>query len=161
MPPGTHLHDAVQIDNVRTVNTHEARGFQVILNMADRGPQEMGFLADVKPDVIAFCFDPIDVADPYKYDAAGGLHEQSFRVPIVAWQRAANLLLRTIHSALEPLAIEGLQEVIRRVDLEGPDGIFVIGGDEHHDRDVIGRKQGHYLEAVDLGHAHIEEHQIG
>ena len=59
---------------------------------------------------------------------------------------------------LEALGAERLEQVVRRVHLEGAQGVPVVGGDEHHGRARIQQLQ--HLEAVQPGHLDIQEQQV-
>jgi len=70
------------------------------------------------------------------------------------------LLAGALQGRAEPGGLEGLEEVVERVDLEGVDGVFVEGGDEDDDG-------GFFLqltqdgEAGQLGHLDIDEKDVG
>ncbi len=61
---------------------------------------------------------------------------------------------------LEPLIAEGLQQVVERVGLEGLDGVFVVGGDEHGHRHQLGLDLAQHAETVQHRHLDVEEHQM-
>ena len=56
--------------------------------------------------------------------------------------------------------VERLEQVVDRVDLEGAHGVGVVGGHEHGGRQRLGAQRLQHLEAVDLRHLHVEEHQL-
>ena len=62
---------------------------------------------------------------------------------------------------LEAVAAERLQQVVEGVDLEGLEGVLVVGGHEDHRRHLLGADLLDHAEAVAGRHLHVEEHQIG
>ena len=59
--------------------------------------------------------------------------------------------------------VEGFQDVIHRVYIEGLDGVIVEGGGEDDLRDALFAFEEFfdYAEAVEAGHLHVEEDEIG
>ena len=47
------------------------------------------------------------------------------------------------------------------MDLEGTQGVLVVGGDEHHDREVGRVELPQEREAVHFRHLHVQKQQIG
>ena len=86
---------------------------------------------------------------------------------------AGDARLYAVHSLDHAAAVEGLQQVIDRVHIEGADGVLVIGGGEDNLRQrrgfgcgVGGRmialaKALDDGESVQAGHLHIEEDEVG
>ena len=56
-------------------------------------------------------------------------------------------------------ASKGFKQVIGRVRVEGADGVLVVGGGEDDGRAGIDQLQ--HFEAIELGHLHVQEQQIG
>ena len=56
--------------------------------------------------------------------------------------------------------VERLEQVVDRVDLEGAHGVRVIRRDEDRGRQDLGTERLQHLEAIDLGHLHVEEHEL-
>jgi hypothetical protein len=54
-----------------------------------------------------------------------------------------------------------LQQIVDRVHFEGLDGIAIVRGHEDHRRHVLGADGTQHTEAVQLGHLHVQEHQVG
>jgi len=59
--------------------------------------------------------------------------------------------------------VEGLQDVVNRVYVEGLDGVVVEGGGENDlwDAEFALQEFFDYAEAVQAGHLHVEEDQVG
>ena len=70
----------------------------------------------------------------------------------VAGLPAFHLVLGPLEGFLEAFPVEGLQQVIEGVHLEGAQGVVVVGGASVH--------SAQHGEAVHLGHLHVEEQQV-
>ena len=66
-----------------------------------------------------------------------------------------------IERLLEPLAAERLEQVVERVHVERAEGELVVGRHEHDRRHPLGSHGGDDAEAVELGHLHVEEDEVG
>jgi len=95
---------------------------------------------------------------PQENAAAGSDHHASevFRVGLFLMQ----VQLRAIARPLEALAVERFQKIIDRVDVECPNRVFVMCGNENDCAGVAGIQRGQDVEAVTLRHAYIEEDEI-
>src|SRR5262245_9503744 len=62
------------------------------------------------------------------------------------------------HGAREPLRIDGLDQVVERAHLEGPEREFVIGRREDHERHRVERREE--IEARLARHLHVEEEEL-
>ena len=62
---------------------------------------------------------------------------------------------------LEPLGGEGLQEVVDRLEFEGVEAELAVGGDEDEGRPLVGRQARHELQAAQVRHLDIQEHDVG
>src|SRR5690606_36826874 len=70
------------------------------------------------------------------------------------------LLARPAERTLEALRLEGLQQVVQRVRLEGLQGELVVGGDEDGHRHPLDAYPFEHAEAVEPRHLDIEEDQV-
>ena len=66
---------------------------------------------------------------------------------------------RALEGHHHPLRRDGLQHVVDRVHVEGADRVLVEG--RHEDDGHVAAEQLQHLEAVELGHLHVEEQQVG
>ncbi|HVE80023.1 MAG TPA: hypothetical protein VNA89_14250 [Gemmatimonadaceae bacterium] len=60
----------------------------------------------------------------------------------------------------QPPLVEGLQEIVERVDGEGVERVTVVRGHEHHRRHSLGADGAHDGEAIELRHLHVEEDEV-
>ena len=74
---------------------------------------------------------------------------------------AAHLLEHLGDGLVEAVCLDGLDQVVRRVDVEGLHGVLAVGGDKDHVRRVLEMGEGLCeLQAVCAGHVHVEEHDV-
>jgi hypothetical protein len=74
---------------------------------------------------------------------------------------AVDALADAVKGFAEALFGEWLEEIVDGVDFKGLERVLIVGGDEDDGGCVLGRKAGDDLEAVLLGHADVEEEEIG
>ena len=60
----------------------------------------------------------------------------------------------------EALVVEGLEQVIDGLDVEGAHRMVIVGGDEDHRRRPGGPQRGQQIEAVLPGQLHVEKEQV-
>ena len=74
--------------------------------------------------------------------------------------RARFFAYGTFERQVKTRVVERLQKIVERSRLEGAQGVLIVGRDEDDSgRDIAAQKFEH-VEAVALGHLHIEEEQI-
>ena len=78
----------------------------------------------------------------------------------VAGLVALDLLPGALQRLAEPFAVERLQQVVERADLERPQRVLIVGGDEDDERHALGPDRLDDFEPVHLRHLDVEEHQI-
>ena len=113
-------------------------------------------LADVKADVVPRGLDPVDLFGAQEEQPPGRLDDEPLEValgclqvleqgeqPLARRRRASGLhgLARPVQGLLEALLVEGLEQVVHRVDLEGLEGVLVVGRDEDDDRHPVVRRR--------------------
>ena len=89
------------------------------------------------------------------------LTRASSRRPEVAGAPALEMRARVLERLPKAVAAERLQQVVERVHLERAERVLVVGGDEDDRRHLLGTDGLDDAEAVDTGHLHVEEHQVG
>jgi hypothetical protein len=129
----------------------------------------------VQAYVVALGLDPVDLLRPDEDAAVARGHHQPLQVaappahllqqrPQPAVQVASRLLAdplaRAVQRRLEALVVEGLQQVVQRLRLEGAQGELVVGGDEDHYGHTAGADRPEHVEAVDLRHLDVQEEQV-
>jgi len=72
----------------------------------------------------------------------------------------AGALLRARQRLRETAVVEGLEQVVERVDFEGADGVAVVGGDEDDGGHRVRADLFQHRKAIDLGHLDVEEEEI-
>jgi hypothetical protein len=78
-----------------------------------------------------------------------------------AWARAADDARRS-RARPSASARRSRQQVVHRVHHERAQGVLVVRGAEDHDRRPrLTGDQLQHLEAIELRHLHVEEHQVG
>src|SRR6185437_5055749 len=114
----------------------------------------------VQHRVLAVGFDPIDLTRLEKRNLPARPDHQPVDRPLIE-QRQQPTLGRTSQRLSKPLRLDRLEEIVDRVDVEGLDGVLVVRGDEDDGRQPIGRDGVEHLEAVEVGHLHVEEYKVG
>jgi hypothetical protein len=59
------------------------------------------------------------------------------------------------------VAIERLEHVVDRIDLEGVERVILVGGNEHDQRRRPLRQAAQHVETALATHLHIQQHQVG
>ncbi len=62
---------------------------------------------------------------------------------------------------LEPIAVERLEQIVERVNVEGAQRVRVVGGDEDHERHARRADGLDDVEPAVARHLHVEEDEIG
>ena len=57
--------------------------------------------------------------------------------------------------------LDGFEQVINRVELEGSHGVLVIRGDERDERHSLFLQHAYDTDTVELGHLQVEEREVG
>ena len=136
----------------------------------------MGVGAGVEPHVIPIRFDPINGFTADKNDPAVFLkyepvipHESGAQIlkecvePLPRWQTPGveNLVAGVVEGLLKALAVERLEQVVNRVELERFKGVLVVSGNENDQRRLGGGADClTNVEAAEHRHLHIEKHQV-
>ena len=63
-------------------------------------------------------------------------------------------------AAGKPVGVQGLEQVVHRVLLEGLQGVMVVGRHEHYQRQRPAAQAPQHLHAGQVGQLHIQKHQI-
>ena len=66
-----------------------------------------------------------------------------------------------LHGHIKAATVEGLEQIIERVNLEGSQRIVVVSGDEDDQRHLTCRDRAERGEAIHFGHLHVEEDERG
>ncbi len=152
------------------MDAHETLRVELRLEPLQRLLLEVLAAAAVQRNVVILSFDVVDLvrldhvdvrafADQHALDRLlrpHGIDELGHGRDDRAQRQAAP---HAIDRTPDPLLADRLQQVVDRVDFEGSHRMLVVGSLE--DDYDIGTDQLEYLEAVQLGHLDVEEHEIG
>ena len=155
--------------NERWMRTKRA-GSSVASTAAERLLLEVRLPVRLERDVVVLRLDVVDLVDRQHVHVRAVADQHALgRSRTAAGRRGSSasigsaVLARSRSRArrerlLEPLGAERLQQVVDRVHLERAQRVLVVGGDED-DRQVAPEQLEH-LEAVELRHLHVEQHQV-
>src|SRR5215213_3147716 len=71
-----------------------------------------------------------------------------------------DLVLDALPRRVKPLAVEGLEEVIKGMHLESAYGILIVGSYEDDIRSGLWIERLEHLEAAQLGHLNVQEDEV-
>jgi hypothetical protein len=77
---GLQLFDLPEIDDGRAMNADELGAAEPLRDTPDTGSSHVRLESNMKPDVVAAGFDPINVGGIQKYEAAAGFDDEAARV---------------------------------------------------------------------------------
>ena len=160
------------------MDLRESLGLQPLQQAAQREPGAVLAAALVQQRVVAVGLDPVDRGGEDEVDAIAladreaGQRPSRRRAPGSSQQRAEpqsqlplalepQPLAGAVERGDQPLVLEGLEQVIQGVALEGADRVAIVGGDEDHRGHHVRAQRLDHLEAVQLGHLHVEEDHLG
>ena len=92
---------------------------------------------------------------------AGGPGGEAIRALSAARPAAGSLsrYARALQRLLQAGGLDGLEQIVDRVDLECLHRELIMGGNENHGRRMFAQ-QFHDLEPGQLRHLHVEQHQL-
>src|SRR6185369_2570313 len=79
----------------------------------------------------------------------------------VAILQAADHCLGSFQSLLESVTVEGLQQIVERVHLEGFQSILIVGSDEDHGGHSFSADSFDYFKTIHRRHLDVEENEVG
>jgi len=88
--------------------------------------------------------------------AEGGDHPGALASRVAVGEAAA----QARHRLVEPLLVERLEQVVHRRDLEGAQGVAVVGGDEDDGGQVAVGELPQHLEAVEVRDLDVQEEGV-
>src|SRR5258708_3743101 len=180
LEPGNHLADAIDIHQVRTVRPPEQTWIQAVEQLFKRPAIRLTLHAGRTPghnrDHAVFNRRITDIPLVHKKHASQRL-EQDFRglrfLGLQHPNQTLNLLRRysvpfllglgLLHRLRDALFVEWLQQIVHGVYLERLDGVLVKcrSKDNLWQGDFLVQQFLDHTEAVEAGHLHVEENQIG
>ena len=135
----------------------------------------MRLVADMELDVVARRLDPVDFVGADEEHAAAGLDDEALqpvggRLEIldelqkpalqIAARSAVHLLTGARDRLPETFAVEGLQQIVQRMDIERAQRVLVVGRHEDDQRHARGADGFDDVEAGRAGHLHVQEHEV-
>jgi hypothetical protein len=96
------------------------------------------------------------VSAPYPLPRVQLLEQGQYPAGNSALRSAAVPRRRAAHGLPQPILIDRLQQIIERMDLERPDRILVVRGDEDDRRLMRVAQSSHHLESVEPRHLDVE-----
>ena len=173
--PGLDLLHEGDVDDGGAVDADEFFGVEFLFEALEGFADFEGALACVKAGVVAEGFDAFDLGDGEETDAAvlgdgnacekgwlGGAAELGEKeLKGIGVEGAVDALADAIEGLAEAVGGEGFEEIVDGVDFKGLERVLVVGGDEDDGGRAFGGKAGDDFEAVPLGHADVEEEEVG
>ena len=150
------------------MHAQEVRRIELAFELGHRLPHEDLALGRMQPDVLVRRLDPanlldgddLDAALPVNREAGGGLARVDVRARVSAFTTTTNELLHALEGLPETHVVEGLQQVVDRLLVEGPHRVLGVGGREHDGRPIVLGKLGQDGQPVHARHLHVEEHHV-
>jgi hypothetical protein len=162
--------DPRQVDDERAVNPHEDLRIELRLDFGQRLLLQVLLAAGVEAHVVVAGLDEVERVDVDDVDLGAVADEDALGGAALADRRTQRGDRR--HRRLprrpqphardrlgEPLGAHRLQQIVDGVDLERAHRELVVRGAEDHRRGAADQVDD--LEAVELRHLHVEEHEIG
>lgn len=170
MKSRSHLSDAIDVHDRRTVDSQELIRIQLALQNAQPPTKRVPFARDVQADVIPGSLDPIDVGDPQEHQPSVLLGDDTFEVPVprgyddIVRQRAraiaGDLSSNVVECPLETLEPEWLEDIIDRMHVKGPQSVSVVRRHEDDCRDAVHPNIFEDSESVEPGQFDVQKHEV-
>jgi hypothetical protein len=176
LKPGANLANAVHVDDGRAVNADKVARIELIDEGLHGLADVVGFAGDVESSVVSFCADPVDIGDLDEENAAThgdgetlgivglratAVEQREETLGCVLVLAASASIAGSAKSAGEAIGLEGLEEIVDGVGVEGLESVFVICGDEDGDGHLVGADGFDDTEAIHLGHLYVEKDKVG
>jgi hypothetical protein len=152
------------------VDADEDRGIEEGFQFADGLLLQVALAFAVQGDVIVLRFHVVEFGDGDDVDADAILHHDTLR-PFACGTGRGDGFARNLAGA-DPVAgalqgagkaggVEGLEQVIHGVCVEGAHGVLVVRGDEDDGRHAVAVDELQDFEPVQFRHLDVEEKQVG
>ena len=76
-------------------------------------------------------------------------------------RRCAAPLAQTVQALFQPVTVVGFQQIVDGVEVEGANGVFVVGGHEHQQRRGITFELRRDFKTGEPRHLDVEKHRVG
>src|SRR5262249_24607409 len=166
--------DLADIHYQRPVDTNELGGIKLVRHASDRFAKQVRILpGNVQTNVIRGCLDPVDLIELNENHSAAGLDDQPIfgmrlscgmkQVGEIVIERAFgrfhDFRLGAFQRSMQTILIKWLQQIIKRLRLEGLKGIAVVRSGKDHDRHLA-RNAANDVEAIAAFQLDVEQEQI-
>ena len=130
-----------------------------LLQRGQRDADQVGAVGGVQPGVVAL---RLDVGDVGAVDEPGDAAELDRDLLVVVGRpaRPAPAVDHPAHRLGEPLGAHRLEDVVDGPQVEGLDGVLLVGGDEHDRRRRAKRASTWASRAREPGHLDVEEDRV-
>src|SRR5262249_44024290 len=174
--------DTAEIDNRRAVNAAEPIRVEFGFHLRHGFAEHMRLAADVQTNVIVGGFNPVYFLRLHEKYSAGGFDQKllfifglrpalaRFCFPLQQREQSLfqpggfalfNLNPGPVDRQRETLVIEGLEQVIERLHLEGLERILIVSRDEDDGGNLPEINLLQHVEAAHLRHLHVQKKQVG
>lgn len=173
MRSGANFSYILQIDDRRTVNAQEHLRVEPLFDVRHGFAEKVRLRAGADADVVFFRGYPANIGDGEKQDAAARFEDHPsavmltvlvarFAVGCIA-PRGIDLFARALHRRAETVGGERLEQIVDCTNIECPNRVVIIRGSEDDRWDAASLKRRQfvdYTEAVQSGHANVEEEKV-
>ena len=149
--------DLGEVHEMRAVDTGEAARRKLPLEVGERRSAEVRAVVGVDAAVVAVGLHEMDLVVLEELAASSG----DDRHPLDGSRIVGGALAEPFDEPREPLGVDGLEQVVERLDREGLEGVALVRGDEHHGRRIV--HLAHERRGLDPGqsrHLDVEEDDV-
>ncbi len=153
----------------RLVRANSAR--EPLRQARERPAQAVRCGAGMQDGVVPFGFDPVHHLDRHEDQPSALVYREAVQRLLVQSHElldAGDIAVfggdasrRALVRLPEAIRVDGLQQVIHRLGLKRPHRVLVVRGHEDHGRHRVRADALEHLEAVEAGHLHVEDQEIG
>src|SRR6478609_3796284 len=173
--PGLHFADTLQVDDRGAMNAHEFVGIKLCFHLIHVAADQMRCCTAVKTQVVAFGFNPVEVADIEEEEAPLGGNRNSFQIVFLLADLAqqpgelmiGRMLLPHFHGA--PGAKQGvaksvfrkrLQQIVESMGFKRLQRVAIVGRYKDGHRHLVFSHGANHVKTIELGELNIEEDQV-
>ena len=141
----------VEPDDGRAMNAHELRRVELAFELAQTHAHQVHAATHVQANIVSCGIDVVDLPHRDQIDAATILDGDAGLL-----LAGSDALACASDCTSKALATERLQQIVYCFDVEGGDGILVMGGDLDRGRPPRRVHPGQDLQAIEIRQAHVE-----
>ena len=141
------------------MHAEETVAIEALFELSERHGGEVAVVVGLQVRVIVARHDETNAVDRDENLLAALFDRNALRLAGLHMQR--DVFARAVHSLLQAIGFDGLHQIIDGIHLEALERVLAVGGNENDRRRIFQTLQGlGELNAIDLGHAHIEEQHV-